>query len=132
VERPRPKCVSVAADGRRGSSGPDRTLAKMTALREPQRTPETVKAALRASEKLLMSMVERAADRLPDGSATLDELERAIEDVTDPLLYRQLRHLLGQLDQQREEIRWRARNVEIHSGLDPVRIALRELEAGFR
>lgn len=129
MEHPRSKWC---ADGRRGSSGSDPTLDQMTALHAPQRITDTVKAALLASEDLLASTVERTADRLPDGSATLDELERAIEDVTDPVLYRQLRDLLGRLDQEREEIRWRARNVEIHSGLDPIRIALRDLEAGFQ
>jgi hypothetical protein len=100
-------------------------------LRLPQRTPEAVKTALVASEDLLMTAVERAADRIPDGARILDELERSIEDVADPSLYAQLRRLLDQLDQERDEIRWRCRDVDVHKGLDPIRIALRDIEAGL-
>jgi hypothetical protein len=84
------------------------------------------------SEDRLRRAVERAADRIPDGAGILNELERTIEDVADPGLYAQLRWLLDQLDQERDEIRRRCRDVDVYTGLDPIRIALRDLEAGFR
>jgi hypothetical protein len=103
----------------------------VSTLRLPQRTPEPVKAALVESEDQLKRGVERAAERIPDGAGILNELERTIEEVADPRLYAQLRRLLDQLDQERDEIRWRCRDVDVYTALDPIRIALRDLEAGF-
>jgi hypothetical protein len=100
-------------------------------LGAPQRTPAVVKAALLESEDRLIDAVDRAATQIPDGARLLDQLERTIEDVTDPQLYTAFRRLLEQLDEERGEIRNRCRDVNVHLGLDPIRIALRELEAGF-
>lgn len=116
---------------KRGPSDSGHIVVAVHELRSPRRTPDVVKAALLESEDRLFHALERGVERLPDGARLLDELERTIEDVGDPGVYAALRRLLKQLDQEREEIRYRCRDVDVHRGLDPIRIALRDLEAGF-
>jgi hypothetical protein len=99
----------------------DRTVSNVTSLRFPSRTSQAVKDALLESEDRLLTQMERSPERSPDrvsrSSRLLDELERAIEDLTDPGLYREMRRLLAELDNECERLRLDCPSVNVHSAL---------------
>lgn len=133
MRQPSPARARRSATGSQGCvSVRGRLNNAAVALGSPQRTPAFLKDALRESEEQIIQAVEGSAEELGYSSQLLNDLERAIEDVHDLEVYWQPRQLLADLDRERAELRWRATHIDIHRKFDPIRIALRDIEAGYR
>jgi hypothetical protein len=75
--------------------------------------------------------IDQACACLPDDARLLDDLERAIDDVRDPATQAELRRLLAELDDYRDDVRSTLDRISVPDSLDPVRVVAKDLASGF-
>jgi hypothetical protein len=92
--------------------------------------PGILRAAAQEAEDRVQGDFSKMVSGLPDDVRLRDELERVIDDVPDPDVQKELRRVLGAIDDHRERLRW-AFDLSVSSALDLVRTVATDVECGF-
>lgn len=96
----------------------------------PTSLPHLLIDAIGQAQHAVDAQIDAAVATLPDDARLRDELERTIDEVSDPSLQNALRRILQQFDVNALRSRATLANLSIHSGFDPLRIVAKDIAAG--